>query len=212
LPSAKSKAGGPLADVCRQIAVSEATFYIWRKKHGHLGVTELRRLRQLEDENNGLKRLVADLKLDKHMLSEALRKSLRPIRRRELTQWFLDTNGVSCKRACDLAQVSRAAWYRPSRARDQSALRLRIKEIAHARPRFGFLRIWIMPRREGRPSIAGACDDSIASMACRCGCACDAASTCRCSAALHRSRRGRPSAGAWILCTKRWRMAASFAC
>jgi len=54
-------------------------------------------------------------------------------------------------RACRLAQFSRAAWYRKSRARDQSALRLRIREIAHARPRFGCLRIWVMLRREGWP-------------------------------------------------------------
>ena len=47
----------------------------WKKKYAHLGVSELRRLWQLEDENNRLKRLVADLTLDKHMLSEALRKN-----------------------------------------------------------------------------------------------------------------------------------------
>ena len=68
--------GRPVADVCRQMAISEATFYVWKKKFGHLGVTELRRLRQLEDKNNRLKRLVADLTLDKHMLSEALRKKV----------------------------------------------------------------------------------------------------------------------------------------
>ncbi len=68
--------GRPPADVCRQMGVSEATFYVWKKKYGHLGVTELRRLRQLEDENGRLKRLVADLTLDKHMLSEAIRKKL----------------------------------------------------------------------------------------------------------------------------------------
>jgi hypothetical protein len=50
------------------------TFYIWKKKYAHLGVSELRRLRSLEDENGRLKRLVADLSLDKHILSEALRK------------------------------------------------------------------------------------------------------------------------------------------
>ena len=50
-------------------------YYAWKKKYAHLGVSELRRLRQLEEENNRLKRLVADLTLDKHMLSEALRKN-----------------------------------------------------------------------------------------------------------------------------------------
>ena len=53
-----------------------ATFYAWKKKYAHLGMSELRRLRQVEEENTRLKRLVADLSLDKHMLSEALRKKV----------------------------------------------------------------------------------------------------------------------------------------
>jgi len=72
---ARSKAGTPVGDVCRQLGVSEATFYAWKKKYAHLGVSELRRLRQVQGEDNRLKRLVADLTLDKHMLSEALRKT-----------------------------------------------------------------------------------------------------------------------------------------
>ena len=56
---------------------------------------------------------------------------------------------MSCARACRLAQFSRAAWYRKSTARDQTALRLRIRDLAHARPRFGYLRIWVLLRREG---------------------------------------------------------------
>ena len=67
--------GTPVADVCRQVGVSEAMFYLWKKKYAHLGVSELRRLRQIEDENRRLKQLVADLTLDKHMLTEALRKN-----------------------------------------------------------------------------------------------------------------------------------------
>jgi putative transposase len=70
----QAESGTAVADVCRQLGVSEATFYIWKKKFAHLGVSELRKLRSLEDENGRLKRLVADLTLDKHMLTEALRK------------------------------------------------------------------------------------------------------------------------------------------
>ena len=70
------EAGTAPADVYRQLGVSEATFYIWKKKYAHLGVSELRRLRSLEDENGRLKRLVADLSLDKHILTEALRKKV----------------------------------------------------------------------------------------------------------------------------------------
>ena len=65
-----------MACVCRQIGVSEATFYVWKKQFAHLGVAEVRRMRQLEDENKQLKALVADLTLDKHMLAEALRKQV----------------------------------------------------------------------------------------------------------------------------------------
>jgi len=68
--------GTPVGDLCRQLGVSDATFYAWKKKYAHLGVSELRRLRQLEEENSRLKRLVADLSLDKHMLSETLRKKV----------------------------------------------------------------------------------------------------------------------------------------
>ncbi len=72
----QAEAGTAVGDLCRQLGVSDATVYAWRKKYAHLGVSELRRLRQLEEENSRLKRLVADLSLDKHMLSEALRKKV----------------------------------------------------------------------------------------------------------------------------------------
>lgn len=70
------ESGTPVGDVCRQLGVSEATFYVWKKRYGHLGINEVRRVRQLEEENSRLKRLVADLTLDKHMLAEALRKKV----------------------------------------------------------------------------------------------------------------------------------------
>lgn len=72
----QAESGTPIGDVCRQLGVSEATFYAWKKKYGHLGAMELRRMRQLEDENTRQKRLVADLTLDKHMLATALRKKV----------------------------------------------------------------------------------------------------------------------------------------
>ena len=72
----QAESGTPVGDLCRQLGVSDATFYAWKKKYAHLGVSELRRLRQVEEENARLKRLVADLSLDKHMLSEALRKKV----------------------------------------------------------------------------------------------------------------------------------------
>ena len=68
--------GMPVEEVCRKIGISDATFYNWKKKYGGLGPSELRRLRQLEEENTKLKRLVADLSLDKAMLQDVLQKKL----------------------------------------------------------------------------------------------------------------------------------------
>ncbi|EIW8844950.1 transposase, partial [Klebsiella pneumoniae] len=71
----QAETGTRVEEVCRKMGISEATFYNWKKKFGGMGVTELRRLRQLEEENQRLKRLVADLSLDKEMLQEVIKKS-----------------------------------------------------------------------------------------------------------------------------------------
>lgn len=72
----QAELGTAVPEVCRKMGVSEATFYNWKKKFGGLGPSELRRLRQLEEECNRLKRLVADLSLDKAMLQDVPAKKL----------------------------------------------------------------------------------------------------------------------------------------
>ena len=71
----QSESGMTVAEVCRKMGICEATFFNWKKKYGGLGVSELRRLRQLDEENRKLKQLVADLSLDKAMLQDVLQKS-----------------------------------------------------------------------------------------------------------------------------------------
>ena len=70
----QAEAGAPVAEIIRKLGVSEATFYAWRKKFGNLGTAEIRELRQLREENSRLKKLVADLSLDKTMLQEVIAK------------------------------------------------------------------------------------------------------------------------------------------
>jgi len=70
----QAESGTAVEDICRKLGVSQATFFRWKKKFGGLGVSELRELRQLRDENGKLKQLVADLSLDKAILQEAIRK------------------------------------------------------------------------------------------------------------------------------------------
>ena len=69
-------AGQPISDVCRQMGISEATYYVWKKKYAKMGLLEVRELRQLRDEHARLKRLVADLTLDRHVLQEVFKKKI----------------------------------------------------------------------------------------------------------------------------------------
>jgi len=70
----QAEAGTPVEEICRKLGIAEGTFYRWKKKYGSLGVSELRELKQLREENRKLKGLVADLSLDKTILQEAIRK------------------------------------------------------------------------------------------------------------------------------------------
>ena len=72
----QADSGTPVDDLCQQLGIAEQTLYAW-KKYAHLGASELRRLRQMEEEHARLKRLVADLSIDKRMLLEALRKKFK---------------------------------------------------------------------------------------------------------------------------------------
>ena len=68
--------GMPVADICRKAGISQATYFNWKKRYDGLLPTEMRRLKQLEDENGKLRKVVADLSLDKEMLQDALRRNV----------------------------------------------------------------------------------------------------------------------------------------
>jgi len=72
----QAELGTKVEEICRKMGISDATFYKWRQKYGGLGPSELRKMKQLEEENTKLKRLVADLSLDKIMLQDVLSKKL----------------------------------------------------------------------------------------------------------------------------------------
>jgi putative transposase len=72
----QAEEGTAVAEVCRKAGISDATFYNWKKRYGGLMPSEVQRLRQLEDENNRLKKIVADLTLDKAMLQDVVRRKL----------------------------------------------------------------------------------------------------------------------------------------
>ena len=72
----QAEEGTSVDEVCRKTGISQATFYAWKKKYGGLMPSEMKRLRQLEEENGRLKRIVADLSLDKEMLQDVIKRKL----------------------------------------------------------------------------------------------------------------------------------------
>jgi putative transposase len=72
----EAESGETVVEVCRKHGISQQSFYLWKRKYARLGLSELRELRQLREENGKLKRLVADLSLDRHILQEIVAKKL----------------------------------------------------------------------------------------------------------------------------------------
>lgn len=130
------------------MGISDATFYNWKKKYGGLGRQRYDGLRQLEKENAKLKKLVADLSLDKVMLQDVLSKNLKPSRKRLLIDELRDRYRASLTQTCALFKMSRSLYAHKSTARDATPLIMRIKEIAATRVHYGYRRVQVMLKRE----------------------------------------------------------------
>lgn len=125
--------------------MSEATYYTWKKKSGNLGVTELKRPKMLEVETH---RGRPDAGQTDHAGGRP-KKALKAVKRRELAAWMQERFKVNVRRSRRLALLRPSVWHATSEARDQSARRLRSREIAMDRPRFSYLRLLVMRKREG---------------------------------------------------------------
>ena len=146
----QAEAGTPVKEVCRKLGVSEQTFYRWKKKFAGMGVAELRRLKQLEEENRKLKTLVAGPEFGSSDSAGCVEgKNLRPDRRREMVERTQTNYSVSERRACRLLKQPRATQRYVSVKDDQAALRSRIREIAGVHVTWGYPRVWVKLRREG---------------------------------------------------------------
>lgn len=138
-----------IADICRKMGIGEATFYNWRKKYAGLGVSEVRRLRARAGEppaqgaGGGLVPGQAD------SAGRTLKKGLKPARKRELARGVPEDYGVSERHACGLIQLQRSTFRYGPRGRDDTVLRMRIKELAKTYIRYGYKRIHTLLLREG---------------------------------------------------------------
>ncbi|WP_424228284.1 IS3 family transposase [Azovibrio sp.] len=144
----QAEAGLPIKDLCRKGGFSDATFYKWRAKYGGMDVPDARRLRELEAENNKLKKLLAEAHLDIHALNTGVRgKALAPQAKRAAVSAMVQQCDLSERRACRLVGLSRDSYRHPPEADAMTKeLSSKIVEIAHARRRFGYRRIHDMLR------------------------------------------------------------------
>ncbi|HQA12527.1 IS3 family transposase [Zoogloea sp.] len=142
--------GTPVAEICRKAGISQATYFNWKKKYAGLLPTEMKRLKQLEDENARLKKIVADLTLDREMLQDVIRrKPLKPGRMRELVRGMCSDWAVSIRQACGAIGFDRSTFHYQSRRTDQAAVAKRIREICETRVRYGYRRVHVLLAREG---------------------------------------------------------------
>lgn len=138
--------GTPVLDVCRKLGISAATFYSRRKKYGGISPSELKHMRQIEEEYLRLKRLVTDLILDIAMLQDVLATlALLRERVRDLQARY----GANERQVCFALQVSRSSFCYRFVAADDSALWLRIRDITETRGNYGYRWVSVMLRREG---------------------------------------------------------------
>lgn len=145
----QAESGTAIADVCRKLGISEQTFYRWNKRYGAADAVPGAEAAAARGRKRRLKRIVADLTLDKEMLQEDPKRALTPARRRETIDHLRACYRASIRRARWVLEVNRSTYqYRPKRT-DQTALEKGVREIAAVRVRYGYKRIHVMLRREG---------------------------------------------------------------
>ncbi|MCM8567740.1 IS3 family transposase [Thauera linaloolentis] len=146
----QAEAGMAVSELCRQHGFSPASFYQWRAKYGGMEAEDAKRLKELEAENNRLKRLLAEAHLDIEALKIGFGgKTLAPQRKREAVRRMLELTQLSERRACRLAGLSRDAFrHEPAPTPATQALSTRIVELAQARRRFGYRRLHDLLRPE----------------------------------------------------------------
>ena len=159
--------GLPVADLIRQVGISEQTFYRWKRQYAGLESDQVREFKQLAEENGRLKKLVAELSLDKAVLQGCWGKNiLRPALMRQVVAYLIASHGYSQRRACRLTRQGRSTQRRISRRDPRTELRQRMHEIAETRVRYGYRRstCCCVARLERRSGCVGC----IANKACNC--------------------------------------------
>jgi putative transposase len=146
----QAELGMPVADLIRRVGISEQTFYRWKKQYAGLQSDQVRELKQLQDENARLKKLVAELSLDKAILQDvATKKVERPALKKRAVAYVVSHYALKMRRACRLLKQPRSVQYYSSIKDPRHDLRSRMRELAQARVRYGYRRLHVLLRRDG---------------------------------------------------------------
>ncbi|MCP0913331.1 MULTISPECIES: IS3 family transposase [Legionella] len=144
------EAGRLMKEVCREYGISDATYYNWKAKYGGLQVSDVKRLKELEEENRRLKQMYAELSLDHKILKDIVgKKAVKPAVRRELADYAVNTHAVSLRRACRVVGISDSVYrYKPDKQRDDNVI-LALQVTSERYPAYGFSKLLKVLRRQG---------------------------------------------------------------
>ncbi|HAU5601088.1 MULTISPECIES: IS3 family transposase [unclassified Citrobacter] len=146
------EAGRTVKDVCREAGISEATYYNWKSRYGGMEASDIKKIKDLEDENLRLKQMFADLSLENRALKDVIeKKPLKPSCKRELVTHLITTFGLSIRQACRSLNLSRTVYhYRPDTTRDEPVI-VALQAVAERYPQYGFPKLFQVLRRQGHP-------------------------------------------------------------
>ncbi|WP_425451587.1 IS3 family transposase [Crenobacter cavernae] len=147
----EAETGLKVAELCRKYGIADATYYNWKAKYGEMTVSEAQRLKELEQENARLKRLLAESLLDNAALKgPAWPKVVSPQARREAVTLLMTERAMGVTRACGLVGISRSLYrYRSSRTGTDGLLTERMVALAGEKRRYGYRRLQVLLHREG---------------------------------------------------------------
>lgn len=143
------EAGVKAQERCRKYGISDAAFNKYTAKFGDMNVSDAKKLRALDDENNRLKQMLVDAMLDNAALKDLEPKKMTSDVKRRAVRDVMDRHGLSERRACELADLHRSVFQYKKQDQGDEALRKRLRELAHERRRFGYHRLGILLAREG---------------------------------------------------------------
>nr|WP_275691292.1 IS3 family transposase [Klebsiella pneumoniae] len=145
------EAGRTVKDVCREAGISEASYYNWKAKFGGMEASDIKKMKDLEDENRRLKQMFADLSLECRALKDIIeKKPLKPAIKRELVSYLTAQFAMSLRQTCRILSLSRTVFrYQPDTQRDEPVI-MALTVAAERYPRYGFKKLFQVLRRQGK--------------------------------------------------------------